>query len=33
MIILTVAGLILAVGFAIGAFIINNDEKKHGRRD
>ena len=33
MYILTIAGLVLAVGFAIGAFILNNEEKKHGRRD
>lgn len=33
MIILTVIGLILVVGFALGAFIINSEEKKYGRRD
>lgn len=33
MIILTVIGLIFVIGFALGAFIINSEEKKYGRRD
>lgn len=31
MIILEVIDIIILVGFAVGAFIINNEEKKHGR--
>lgn len=31
MIILIVIGSIISVGFVLGAFIINNEEKKYGR--
>lgn len=33
MIILGIIGVIIFVGFAIGAFVVNSEEKKYGRRD
>ena len=31
--IIIVIGSIVMIGFAIGAFVVNNEEKKYGRRD
>ena len=31
--VLIIIGVVAVIGFAIGAFIINNEEKKYGRRD